>query len=74
MTRTEAVEAVLVLEDPGQMSMAIWEGLGLPFKQLLLFTRLPEERAHKALRGIKVRAQAIVAHRTNYFPRNTLTS
>ena len=40
MSRSEAVAALLALKSPGQMSTAIWEGVGWPFEQFLNYSAL----------------------------------
>ena len=49
MTREAAKTALLALTEPGQMTTAIWEGLGWPFESFLRFASLKTDRATMVL-------------------------
>ena len=53
MNKEEAIDAILGMNDAGQMSTTVWEGMGWSFEAFLRFSQLSDSRANKNLRVVQ---------------------
>lgn len=58
LTRRQAREALLSLENAGQVSVDIWLGMGWSMDSFLAFCQLPRETADANLKSVQAKMRA----------------
>lgn len=58
MTRDEAIDAILAMNDAGEMNTAVWSAMGWPFEGFLRFVHIEGSQANANLSKVQAQMRA----------------